>query len=94
MGEKADLVLYNADVVTLDRGKPMAELVAVRGGKIILVGDNDQRNDIEGRRVDCGGKALIPGFNDAHCHVLALAASFFRVDCSPFSSPFPVDSAR
>lgn len=91
MGEKADLVLYNADVVTLDRGKPRAELVAVRGGKIIQVGGNDERNDFEGRKIDCQGKTLIPGFNDAHCHVLALAAGFFRVDCSPFSSP-PVGS--
>lgn len=91
MGEKADLVLYNANVITLDAARPRAGLVAVRGGRIGRVGDNDERSDIEGRQIDCQGKTLIPGFNDAHCHVLALAAGFSRVDCSPFSSP-PVSS--
>jgi len=29
------------------------------------------------------GRTLIPGFNDAHCHILAFASSLLSVDCSP-----------
>ena len=33
--------------------------------------------------IDCGGQTVVPGFIDAHCHVLAFAASLSAVDCSP-----------
>ena len=84
--EIADLILYNAKVLTLDEQRPRAGLVAVKNGKIIWVGDNDDRKELKaGRRIDCQGKTLIPGFNDAHCHILAFASSLLSVDCSPFS---------
>ena len=35
------------------------------------------------RAIDCQGGTLVPGFNDAHCHILATAASLLAVDCSP-----------
>ncbi len=63
-------------------------MVAVKAGRIIWVGTNDDREQLEGRKtrkIDCRGKTLIPGFNDAHCHVLALASSLLSVDCSPSS---------
>ena len=47
----------------------------------------DPPRDLLGREgvrvVDCGGGALIPGFHDAHCHVLAAASALLAVDCSP-----------
>ena len=33
--------------------------------------------------INCGGQTVVPGFIDAHCHVLAYAASLSAVDCSP-----------
>ncbi len=87
-GEKADLILYNANVLTLDRRKPKAALVAVKERKIIFVGEDDDREELEGPRtknIDCGGKTLVPGFDDAHCHVFAFASSLISVDCSPSS---------
>jgi hypothetical protein len=84
--KKADLILYNASVFTLDPGRPRAELVAVKGGRIIRVGHNDKLRDLEGQKtqgIDCHGKTLIPGLNDAHCHILAFASSLLSVDCSP-----------
>lgn len=94
MAKEADLILYNANVITLDSRKPRAELVAVKGDKIIWVGANDDIQEFEGRKtqkIDCQGKTLIPGFNDAHCHILALASSLLGVDCSP-SSPLKISS--
>jgi len=86
--KEADLIFYNANVITLDPKRPRAELVAVKGDTIVWVGTNDDRNQLEGRKtrkIDCRGKTLIPGFNDAHCHILALASTLPSVDCSPSS---------
>lgn len=80
---KADLCLYNADVLTLDRRRPRAQLVAVAGGRIIRVGANEERSEYSAPQIDCEGKALVPGFIDAHCHLFALASSLLSVDCSP-----------
>jgi len=86
MTEKADLILYNASVLTLDPERLRAQLVAVKDGKIIWVGDNDDRKELKARKeIDCQGKTLIPGINDAHCHILAFASSLLSVDCSPSS---------
>ena len=86
--EQADLVLYNANVLTLNEQRPRAQLVAAKEGKIIWVGNNDDAENFvvqKRRKIDCQGKTLIPGFNDAHCHVSAFASSLLSVDCSPSS---------
>jgi len=85
MSQKADLILYNADVITLDPKKPRAELVVVKDGRIIWVGGKGRLRHFAGESIDCQGKTLIPGFIDAHCHIMAFAANFSRVDCSPFA---------
>ncbi len=83
----ADLVLYNANVLTMNRRSPRAELVAVRDGKIIHVGKNATLYRFKGRGklIDCEGRTVIPGFNDAHIHVLSFASNLLSVDCSPAS---------
>lgn len=81
-----DLILYNANVLTLDPRRPKAELVAATGDRVAWVGGNEARDELKGatsRAIDCGGRTLVPGFNDAHCHVLAFASSLLGVDCSP-----------
>ncbi len=81
-----DLILHNARVVTLDARRPRADLVAVQGDRIAWVGDQADLARLARpgvRTVDCQGYTLVPGFIDAHCHVLACAASLLAVDCSP-----------
>ncbi len=39
------------------------------------------------RVIDCQGFTLLPGFIDAHCHLLALAGSLTGIDCSPEKVP-------
>jgi predicted amidohydrolase YtcJ len=70
--EKADLVIINGKVLTIDRDKPSAEAIAVKGEKVIAVGTSKK---IEGyidnektRVIDAKGRLVIPGFNDAHVH--------------------------
>ena len=60
--------------------------VAVRNGIILAVGERGQAREFKSsktRVVDCQGKTLIPGFVDAHCHVLALASKLCDIDCRP-----------
>ncbi len=80
-----DLVLHNANVLTLDPHRPRAELVAVGAGVIVWVGSRDDLALFGGRPrlVDCEGRTLVPGFIDAHVHVLAYASSLLSIDCSP-----------
>jgi len=68
----ADLILHNANIITMDSARPSAQLVAIRGDRILVVGDNDLLGEVRGTKtkvIDCGGKTLVPGFNDAHCHL-------------------------
>ena len=87
MGDlSADLILYNANVLTLDPDLPRAELVAVRKGKVLRVSTNrtvTELRDAGTRVVDCHGKTILPGLNDAHCHVVAFAESLLIPDFSP-----------
>jgi predicted amidohydrolase YtcJ len=88
MAGMADLILRDASVLTLGAERPSAELVAVKDGRIIRVGSNDAASELQGpatETVDCQGKTLIPGLNDAHCHIFAFASSLLSVDCSPAS---------
>ena len=87
--EAADLVLYNANVLTMNRRRPRAELVAMRAGNIVWVGTNDDLALFKGRSklINCEGKTVIAGFNDAHIHILAYASNLLSIDCSPSSVP-------
>ena len=70
---KADTVIRNANVITMDRGRPRAEAVAISDGRIVGVGSNRDVETFIGpnvRVMDLTGRTVLPGFNDAHIHVL------------------------
>ena len=71
----------------MDPRWPRAQAVAVQGERILAVGsDGEIRRQARSSRaeaIDCRGQAVLPGFIDAHCHVLAYAASLLSVDCGP-----------
>jgi len=84
----ADLILKNANVITVDQKQPTAEMVAIQGDKILLVGDNESLESVRGARsrvIDCQGEALLPGFNDAHCHIFSFIRKLLSIDLSPSS---------
>src|SRR5262245_33448690 len=67
----AELVLTGGAVYTVDAARSWAQAVAVRGGRIAYVGDDAGAEAFIGpatRRVDLGGRMLLPGFEDAHVH--------------------------
>jgi predicted amidohydrolase YtcJ len=85
---KAGLVLYNANVITLDPRNPQAGTVYIQEGRILKVGSGiDRRLTTPGTEmIDCGGKTILPGFHDAHCHIVSYAESLINVDVSPASA--------
>ena len=83
---RGDVVLHNANVLTLDAALPRADTVVVSGERIAWVGERRRLSPATVAAadvIDCGGQTVVPGFIDAHCHVLAYAASLLAVDCSP-----------
>ena len=82
----ADLILKNANVVTVDPRQPTAELVAIKDDKILLVGGSEGLESVMGsgtRVIDCHSKTVVPGFNDAHCHPFSLVRKLISIDLSP-----------
>jgi predicted amidohydrolase YtcJ len=65
----ADLVLYNGDIYTGSHDQPRAQALAIRGDAIVALGTNEQlARVVATRRIDVGGRLVIPGINDAHVH--------------------------
>jgi predicted amidohydrolase YtcJ len=81
-------VIENARVYTLDHELPRAEAIAMQDGRIIAVGSGDEMRSLGGevRRVDVGGRAVIPGLIDAHIHLLDYSRSLARVNLDGVTS--------
>ncbi len=74
----ADLILHNAQVVTVDANFRTTEAVAIKDGRIIAVGDDEQvlrRRGAKTRTMDLDGKTVLPGLYDSHVHPLGAATS-------------------
>lgn len=73
-GEASTLVLRNATVYTGDSLNPTATAVAVRDGRIVAVGsDEDVADHLDGAEVlDLAGRFVFPGFVDAHAHFMGI----------------------
>jgi predicted amidohydrolase YtcJ len=69
----ADTILTNGRIITVDGRSTVANAVAVRGGRIVAVGSNDDVAALAApatRRIDLRGRAVIPGLIDNHLHLL------------------------
>ncbi|MGH7920009.1 MAG: amidohydrolase family protein, partial [Candidatus Dormibacteraceae bacterium] len=87
--DAADVLFLNGQVVTCDDTLPAAEALAVRGERILAVGSSGEVLEHRGPAtevVDLGGRALLPGFVEAHGHPIdeALAVLPPAVDIRPF----------
>lgn len=87
MTPSAEIVLLNGKILARESN---FTALAVAGGKVLAAGgDRDVRRLAAPSTtvLDCGGRRIIPGIVDAHCHVLATAATGLRVDCRPSATP-------
>ena len=68
-----DLIVHNAKVYTGEPSGTMAEAVAIRGNQILRVGSNREISRLRRPQtlvIDAKGGAVVPGFNDAHVHLI------------------------
>ena len=87
---RADLVITNANIHTMDAKRTVAQSVAVSGGRIIAIGSDSDTRSLIGpntRVIDAGGKLVIPGFNDSHVHFLETGAQLSSVDLRSAKTP-------
>ncbi|MBM4170209.1 MAG: amidohydrolase [Ignavibacteria bacterium] len=78
-----DVVYTNGRLWTVDKSKTVAEAVAIAGDRIIAVGSNQEILRLAGeetRRVDLGGKLMLPGFIDNHTHFMSGGFQLQSVD--------------
>lgn len=78
-----DLVLDNANVLTVDASLPRAGAIAILGDRIVGVGAPGSFSDLGVRSVNLGGRTVVPGFNDAHNHMGGYGATLNEVPIQP-----------
>ncbi len=80
--EKIDLLVYNANIYTVDSNFSKSEALAVKDGKILEVGTSaDLQFKYEAKEIiDAEGKYIYPGFIDAHAHFLGYGLSLQITD--------------
>lgn len=70
--QTADAIYAGGPIVTVDDARPTAEAVAVKDGRIVLVGTRADAEVLRGPETvvhDLAGRTMLPGFVDAHGHV-------------------------
>src|SRR5512139_2678280 len=86
----ADLIVTNARVWTVDAARPEAQAIAVRGDRIVAVGTPAEVEQMRGeatRVVDAAGRFLMPGFHDAHIHLMTGGQQLDAVDLKDAATP-------
>src|SRR5690242_14484255 len=80
-----ELVLYRANILTIDPLRPRARAVAIADGRFLAVGDDEAVRGLAGPRtaqVNLEGRTVVPGFIDAHAHPASAGRLHLRrVDC-------------
>jgi predicted amidohydrolase YtcJ len=86
--QKADLIVYNGKVYTVNEKFDTAEAFAVKDGRIIGVGSSARiRKQFKATaEVDVAGKSVYPGFIDAHAHFFGYGESLQTADLRGTSS--------
>lgn len=78
-----EYIIKNAAIATMDREKPLAEAAVVKDGKFVFCGkfsDAEKIASEEAKIMDCGGKFVMPSFNDSHMHYLHYVKTKLSVD--------------
>ncbi len=80
-----ELILYNGNFWTVDPRNPRAEAVAISSGRFLAIGKNQEVLALaagSAKKIDLGGKTVLPGFIDAHSHPAEAGLDHLRmVDC-------------
>src|SRR5882762_3056276 len=83
--EKPELILHNGNIVTMNLREPRAQALAISRGRIVAIGSDADVLHLASagsKKIDLGGKTVLPGFIDAHSHPAMAGVMHLRmVDC-------------
>lgn len=77
-----DIIFWNGKIVTMDPALPVVQAAAVKNGVILALGRDEEVRALAGpdtRRVDLGGRLMLPGFCDSHMHLLSYGYGLEKV---------------
>ncbi len=81
-----DLILHNANIITVDPNQPRAQAIAIFGDRILHVGSNQEVLKLATsftKSVNMDGRTITPGFIDAHSHPASSGRRhLIDLDCS------------
>lgn len=96
--EHPQLILYNGHIITVDQRQPRAQAVAIASSRFIAVGTDDEiraLTSVSTQSINLGGKTVVPGFIDAHSHIVYSGIRHLRqVDCDLRSIPAIQEAIR
>src|SRR5947209_4308793 len=77
----------NGNIYTMDAAQPRAQAMAIddASGRILAVGDNDEVRRFGGQQrelIDLHGRTVLPGFIDAHIHLVDAAYRSYYIDAT------------
>src|SRR6516225_10792052 len=74
-----DLILHGGRITTLDRSRPVARAVAIKDGRFLQVGSDEEILPLAGprtRSIDLQGRSALPGLIDNHLHIIRGGLNF------------------
>lgn len=77
--DAADQILFNGEILTVDKNFSIKQALAVRGGRILATGttaDIQQYAGDKTQRIDLAGRTVIPGLTDMHLHGIRAALTY------------------
>lgn len=80
----ADYVFYNGEVITVDANNTIVDSVAIKENRILHVGKYESLQHLIGdqtKQIDLCGRSLLPGFNDAHLHLIYYGVNQLAISC-------------
>ena len=79
--KNVDLIIYNANIYTVDNNFNVAEAVAIKNGLFYEIGENDILKKYNTKKsLDLNGSTVLPGLIDAHCHFYGLGLNQQEID--------------
>ncbi|MFN7540352.1 MAG: amidohydrolase [Bacteroidota bacterium] len=86
--KQADMIVHHGVIYTVDSSFTVVEAMAIKDGKIVAKGSNDQILSAytAEQQVDAGGAPIYPGWIDAHAHFVGYGQSLYTVDLFGTSS--------
>ena len=94
--QRPDTILHNGMIWTGAASRPLANAVAIAGGRVLAIGDNADVLALatpDTRKIDLGGAFMTPGFVDAHAHPISSGVELLQnVVCD--AEPIATNIAR